>query len=286
MTKKLILCFCLVASEAVVFAQQEDVSMSLRLEAINDTIFISEPLIIRCWLVNNEKSTARIFGRWGVNALIFGGLDFFLSTESDSLTKHDYRLGVNASTFTQYSIAVAPDDSIYWYNLLWLPNFRMSQLGKELRVVLIRGEYGFCTDESYRDARSIISEGESFVVIPGPEAEIGFPQEWMGYAREYFAFGDNMLSTETFKAFLALCEKIAKSDSRLSYYARYIPFTLYGVKSDSLNMMDFINKYPNTPLSEILEFSCDKKRATAKYPRNILAQGPKRAKFKSKRVRK
>ncbi len=267
MNRTLFFFFWLSTSSIVVLTYADDMELTFRIEIMKDSIVVGEPLIVKCWLINNSRKTVEICGECGTAALVYGNLDFYLSPKAKTVTPYTYKIGKHVLAPIRSLFTLDPYDSTYWYNLLWLENFQLNK--KELggRSFCIFATAGFLVDKSQQDLKTLTSAIDYFVVVSLPVIEKEIFNEWTSYADEYFSYGDRIPYAKDAKKFHDLCIKIAKSDSRLAYYAHYIASTL-GF-ADRKTQLLFLEKYPNTPLAEMLEFGLNKEEAMKKYPRYI-----------------
>lgn len=238
-----------------------------RLEMPQDSIYIEEPMVLKCWLVNDNDVPVKVWDEGPVGLLYTGGIDFYLT----SAVKDTFRYAVGIDDFTRRmpSLEIKAHDSIYWYSLLGWHNFIRTPIRNVFPGQFkIFSRYNLTVKNAMTDSFSfpVIQSNEiSFTAIGIPDSEQTIYDEWIPLTHEYFWWGERFENRWVRPDYNELCKRVAESKSRFARYAHYIYCKSTGDKKE---MQKFLKRYPSGPLSELIEFMRNPDEARKKYPCN------------------
>ncbi len=243
-----------------------------RIEIWQDTIYLGEPILIKCWLINNNEIPVKIWNKHSRGLLIFGCVDFYLFYPKNDTARYD--VGINAEMGSLLpGKEILPFDSIYWHSILGWHNFARSKvIWYQPGEFKIKGVYYLSIKDE--DSNSLLYFGlesnvASFVAVQIPDSEKAIYDEWIPLTREYFWWGERFRDRWVREDYNELCKRVSETKSRFAAYAHYIYCKSTG---DKKAMREFLDKYPVGPLSELIEFMLDPDKARQKFPLNFLAK--------------
>jgi len=240
-----------------------------RIEIGQDTIYLGEPIVLRCWLINNNNLPIKIWKEGAIGLLISGRIAFYLiSPQKDT---SPYAIGIHDNLRGLPNLEILPFDSIYWYSILGWHNFVRSKVIRYPPGVFeIKGAYYLNIKDSDSLLCSVLeSNVASFTAIQIPDSEWVIYDEWIPHTREYFWWGERFRNRWVRPDYNEICKRVAETKSKFAPYAHYIYCKSTGNKKA---MQEFLDKYPVGPLSELIEFMLDPDKARQKFPLNFLAK--------------
>ncbi len=217
------------------------------IEITKDTIYIGEPIIVKCRLINNSDSAMKIFDYCGEALLSYGYSRFYLYSSNDE-KEYEYGVFSHASLLRHSYFSLDPHDSVYFYTILcWDGNdgftyFKYDRAKPglyKLRSTYFKIESN--VDSFYADTMPI--EEKQIYKQAGPIID-----EFWG-----FPYGTER---ETTKKILEIFPSIIKRKSILSPFCHYILwYKSFDDESKAESLVEeFFKKYPNSPLGEKLMF--------------------------------
>ncbi|MGB9721999.1 MAG: hypothetical protein ACPL28_11050 [bacterium] len=252
------------------FSEAQSLLVNFRLEIWKDTVYIGEPIILKCWLVNNNDLAVKVWREGPTGLLYIGAIDFYLTSSGRDTSR--YAVGIKDFTRQMPSLDISPRDSIYWYSMLCWNNFaRSEKLLYQAGEYEIIGRYTLIAKDAAADTLlffEIISNKNIFFATEIPDSEKAIYNELIPLTREYFWWGERFDKTWTRKDYNDLCKRVADTKSRFAIYAHYIYCKSTGDKNE---MQKFLQRYPKGPLSELVEFMLNPIEAKVKYPLNYFA---------------
>lgn len=255
----------------IVLSNSQPLLPSFRIEIWQDTIYLGEPIMLKCWLVNNNNLPIKVWKEGPVGLLYTGNIVFyFISVSKDTSW---YAVGIHDFIRRLPDLEILPGDSIYWYSLLGWHNFARSKTLKfQPGEFKIKGAYYLSVkSESFDSLLFSILESNvaSYVAVQMPDSERIIYEEWIPLTREYFWWGERFRDRWVRQDYNELCKNVAETKSRFAQYAHYIYCKSTG---DRKAMQEFLNKYPAGPLSELVEFMFNPDEARQRFPLNFSAK--------------
>lgn len=220
-----------------------------KIDVVKDTIYIGEPIIVKCKLINEGSREVEILAYCGEDLLTYDYSAFYLHNPNNN---KEYKYGVfeHADLFASpRRFLLAPKDSIYFYTILcWDGNNGFTYLKYDnpdpgfykIRSTYLKLESN--VDSFYADT-ILTEEKEIFEqVVPIIDEFWGWP-----YGTE----------RETTKKILETFPSVIKKEK--SILAPFCHYMLWWKSFDDEPQVEsladeFFKKYPNSPLSEKLAF--------------------------------
>ncbi len=263
------LIFCAII--LVAFSNSQPYLPNFRLEIWRDSVYIDEPLIFKCWLINNSIMPIKVWDRGPIGLLTTGSIDFYLITAGGDT--HRYTMGIDDFSRQMPSLEIPPNDSMYWYSVLSWHNFVCTSVRNlspgQFRIF---ARYGLTIKDPATDSiRFPIIRSNEVWIIAGeiPDSERVIYDEWIPLTHDYFWWGERFERIWVRDDYNELCKQVADMKSRFAIYAHYIYCKSTGDKKE---MQKFLERYPGTPLAEMIEFLLDVDKAQKKYPLNFFAK--------------
>ncbi len=267
-----------------IYAQSDN--LALRLEITKDTVFIGEPMVIKCVLINRGTEVCKVYGAPSDPLLSCGVLDFILSIPN-RFEEYQYRVCVSVLVNSPPSFILEPQDSFYWFSILnwrnWTYTSKKFDYLRDLPIgyYQIKAIY-FLASEDLTRRWQITSNIDSFYTIKMPARELKIFREIRNSIDDILGFcaptEPNKQSRKIFRKFMNVKNSIiAQFCHYLLAYSSTLPERIDICES-------FLERYPNTPLAEEIEFWLARayvgigrediskdayRRALEKYPDNI-----------------
>lgn len=254
------------------FAGAQPFSVNFRIEIWKDTIYIGDPIILKCWVINDNSAAVKVWHRGPLGLLANGNVDYYLISHQNDTSYY----GINIEDFSRQSpeLEIASKDSFYWYSLLSWHNFhfhsnKVSQFSSGFYRIIAKYYLPIECDTGDYSEIVIQSNEVSFYAIEETVFEQEIFNKWISLTKEYFLWGERFETTWTRKDYNELCKWVAETKSRFAMYAHYIYCKSTG---DKKAMRKFLDKYPGTPLTELVEFMYNPEEAKRKYPLNFFSK--------------
>lgn len=226
------------------------------LQLTKDTIFIGEPMIIKCMLINNSGKPINVYGAPSRPLLTCGKLSFSLNLPGDD---REFWYGVGYLVLTENkppNFVLSPHDSIYWYSILnwrdWSYRIQKKDVANlPIGTYRIKAEYFLDSDDLSQHWR-ISSNVDSFYAEPMLESESEKYNEICQVLNNYFIFiigrDECRMIQENFPKYLEI------KNSIIAQFCHYILAMSSPLPKRIAFCKSFLEKYPNTPLAEEIEF--------------------------------
>jgi len=259
----------------VLFAQD---TLTYRIEIMKDTVYIEEPIIIKCRLINNSGRSVRTYSYPSTSLLSFGYNRFFLI---DSYASREYRYGVYSHELLLVrsdTFLLAPQDSVYYYTILsWSGFVSLNQDGLKPGYYRIKAEYF-----------SLNSNVDSFYAMQLPVEERVIFDKVGSLIDEYWSWPEACSSGTKDRIREIMPDVIKNSSSVFTPFCYYMLWRMSFSDDDMANSLvdEFLKLYPDSPLAEKFTFDLfryygwykkdeDKGRevildALRKYPNNLI----------------
>jgi len=238
-------------------------TLTYKIEIMKDTIYIGEPIIVRCQLINESTRDIAILAYHSAALLSFDFVEFYLYDQNNDI---EYKYGVNVHTSSLKSpneFLLASKDSVYYYTILsWNSNDGFIQL-KYSEV-----EPGFYKIRS--TYLSVESNADSFYAATMPAEEKMVFEQVGTLVDKFWSWPEGGWPPMSARILETFPELIEKEKTVL------IPFCHYMLWRESLindepNVESlaeqFFEYYPNTPLAE--KFAFDMYRYYAWYKKDV-----------------
>lgn len=259
--------------------------LSLRLEVTKDTVFIGEPMLIKCMIINTGDEMLKVYGAPSRPLLTCGGLAFYLTLPC-SKQKFRYGVGYMVLSSQRPTFILESHDSIYWYSILNWRDWTYEIQKKDVSnlpngTYKISAEY-FLFAEDLTKRWIISSNIDSLYAKPMPDDEAQIYDNVQQAMNNYLIF---IVGKDEYRTIQEIFPKyVNTSNAVLAMYCHY----LLAMSSTLPRRIDlcksFLMNYPNTTLAEEVEFylaeayigigrndlsmqAC--KKALQKYPDNI-----------------
>uniref|UniRef100_A0A7V3VUM2 Uncharacterized protein n=1 Tax=candidate division WOR-3 bacterium TaxID=2052148 RepID=A0A7V3VUM2_UNCW3 len=243
---------------------------AFRIEIWRDTLCIEEPMVLKCWLVNNNNVPIKVWDKMAISLITYGYVNFYLISKKDTT---QYKIGIHDNSRQLPSFEIPAKDSLYWYSILSWHNFVYTPIRNlSPGQFKIYGEYMLTVKDILADSFCfpVIQSNEvSFYAVGIPDSERTIYDEWIPLTHDYFWWGERFDRCWVRKDYNEICKRVAETKSRFALYAHYIYCKSTG---DKKAMQEFLSKYPQGPLSEMIEFMLDRDKARKKYPLNVFAR--------------
>lgn len=268
----------------------------LKIETTKDTIFIGEPLVVKCMLVNKGTKDAKLYAMTYQDLLSYDRLDFFLQVpDKDCEYIYEPYLHVTPVNLAPQFL-LQPQDSIYFYALLswsgYLSGFvcRSDTLYDYLKYDELKQGFYKIKSTYHLPELSLISNTNSFYAVPLPPNE-GEIFAKTGYLIDKFFGWPHDVEVGYYQTIIdTFSQYRGTENSVIAQFCHYIlAYCVPLLNRVGLNRMSacesFLRKHQNTPLAEQIEFWRAKTfvgigqedmakevfhRAHMKYPDNII----------------
>jgi len=235
-------------------------NLVLRIMVPKQKIYIGEPILVKCILVNNGIEQSKVYCAPYEPLLTAGVLEYTLNipnhTEDFKYRVRRHVLGSQPPDFT-----LGSSDSIYWYAVLNWYNWNWGTAFKKFDYLhdLTTGEYQlrcvyYLPSENLSKVWQISSNVTRFSTTKMPKQELENFKEAQEFLDQYLGYPGNM-NTEVYeKAHSVLPDIIDKDTSITAEYSHYILAYISPLSSRIDVCKSFLQKYANTSLAEEMEF--------------------------------
>ena len=252
---------CLVLAGSVCAALSED-TITYRIEVMGDTIYIGEPIIVRCKLINNSDHDMAILAYHGPSLLRFDFSQFYLYDQNNE-KEYEYGVWVHTSLIRPPDkFLLAPKDSVYYYIVLSWGGFLF------LKYEEVTPEY-YKIRSTYLSSESNV---DSFYAEIMPANEKALFEQVGTLVDEFWSWpegGGSESNDEIRKQLPKIIEKKKSVIIPFCYYMYYMLWRTKFVDESKLEsyVKEFFESYPDSPLAE--KFAFDLYRYYAWYKKDI-----------------